>query len=603
MERNQKNGRVIGRYELLEEIGRGGMSIVFRALDRNLDREVALKLLHPHLASHVESRRRFQREARAVAKLKHSAVLEIYDYSDAEGDDVFIAMELVEGTNLRSFLDGRTGEPLSSEAAALLFREVGAALAHAHENGVVHRDVKPENILIGPQGKVKLSDFGIAHLAGLSQMTTTGQILGSPAYMSPEHIEQAELDARADVFSVGTVLYEMVVGRVPFEGQNPHAIIKRIIDGDFDDPIRANPAVGHHLGRIIRRCLAPDPSQRYASAGELVDDLDALLEQMGIGSIDEELALFFQEPETWIERRRQDVIEKTLSFGVSARRDRRGAEAMDHFNRVLALEPGNERALSAVAGMSRQRRARRLLERSILVAPLLVVVVAIVWFALHDDPNSEGPVPEQNADQSLANGRDAAPRESSDQSAVADAGGGESQTKQTPRSERLAAKPIPRTRKTRVVTFTPSPMAVDIVIDKKLRFTWGPSNRKRVLPVGKHTIAFEPVDTKRFERQTWNVRIPPGDTPFHFRERLRWRPAKLFIESNVKAEVTIPGRATDKVNHAFEVRLEKGPKEKVSLLVSAKGYIPRTKQVTIAAGELARIRVNLEKQSGRASSE
>ncbi|MCP4602513.1 MAG: protein kinase [Proteobacteria bacterium] len=603
MERSRQIGRRIGRYELLEEIGHGGMAVVYRARDTNLQREVALKLLHPHLASHLESRQRFQREARAVARLKHPAVLEIYDYADVEREDIFIVMELVQGSTLRRFLDNRTGEPLSAEAVALLFRQVAAALAHAHANGVVHRDVKPENILIGPKGKIKLSDFGIAHLAGLSQMTVTGQILGSPAYMSPEHIEQAELDARADVFSAGTVLYEMAVGAVPFEGKNPHATIKKIVEGDYSDPLRSNPAVGYNLGSVIRRCLALDPKERYETARELVSELDAILDTMGIGPVEEELTAFFAGPEAWTEKRKPEVIAKTLSLGLAARRQQNFAEAMDHFNRVLAREPGNERALSAVAGMTRRRRVRRILERSIFVAPVLIVLIAVAWASV---PGSKGiketSTPPGNPGTIVIR-PDASPSVADRGPAVIDAGEKKVGPVALPKNERATSKrQISKAQKTRVVVFTPNPMAVEIDIDGKERFPFGPANRKRILSVGKHTISFVPNNSIRFIKQTWKIRIPPGDIPFHFRERLRWRPAKLLVESNAEAVVTIPGRATGKANKPFEVSINKGPEEQVSLLVSAEGYILRTKQVTITAGELARIRVTLIKTRKQTSS-
>ena len=344
VESDQKTLRKIGRYELVDEIGRGGMAVVYRAKDTALNREVALKLLHPHLAKHKEARQRFQREAHAVARLSHPCVVEIYDYSgeqeESEPDDVFIVMELIGGTTLRKFLDTHRDEPLPAEAAALIARQVFAALDDAHAENVIHRDVKPENILIGPEGMIKLSDFGIAHLAGVDQMTVTGQILGSPAYMSPEHIEKAELDPRADIFSVGTLLYEMTVGALPFHGNNPHQIIKRIVEGYYDHPMSVNPSIGHQIAKVIVCCLQHEPERRYKTAGDALRDLDAALEAMGIGAPEEELHAFFEDPKAWSERVRPRVIARTLALGQAARRARRLPEAMDHFNRVLALEPG-----------------------------------------------------------------------------------------------------------------------------------------------------------------------------------------------------------------------------------------------------------------------
>lgn len=620
---NQIKGRRIGRYELIEEIGRGGMAVVYRALDTMLDRVVAIKVLHPHLSSHQEARERFHREARAVARLKHANVLEIYDYSDVEGVDVFIVMELVEGISMRKYLDQNRGEPISAEAVALVMRPVVAALAHAHANGIVHRDVKPENILIGGQGTIKLSDFGIAHLAGVSQMTATGQILGSPAYMSPDHIELEELDARADIFSVGTVLYELAIGRAPFEGPNPHAIIKKIVEGQYRDPLSCNPAVGHDLSQIIKRCLKAAPKDRYANADELVSALDSLLHEMSIEPGDDALNEYFKDPEIWNGKCRQEIISKTLNKGMTARRQRDLQAAINHFNRVLALEPGNEKAIRAVMGMGRQRRARRLLERGLMVLPLIIAVAALVWASVRAGE------PETAVPETVAPLADKEPGSDtsltlktlstiSDSSTLANPSLGPNKKPTTERDGELvpdddeepvdpAAQPTPKKKrkpvsrspftaapKTRVVIFTPQPMAVQIVIDDGERFPFGPAHRKKEVRVGKHNITFLPNDPKRFYPKTWQVSIPAGTEPYQFRGRLRWRPAKLLIESNVpEAAVTVPGKATDRVNHTFEVPISEGPTEQISVLVSAEDYVPRTRTVEITAGELTRIRVTL----------
>lgn len=597
-------GRQIGRYKLLEEIGQGGMAVVYRALDTNLKREVALKLLHPHLASHRESRDRFQREAQAVARLKHPSVLEIYDYSDVEGDDVFIVMELVQGTTLRRFLDSRADEPVCPEAVALIFRQVCAALAHAHAHGIVHRDVKPENILIGPNGEIKLSDFGIAHMAGLSQMTVTGQILGSPAYMSPDHIEHAELDARADIFSIGTVLYEASVGRVPFDGKNPHAIIKRIVDCNYKSPLSLRPKVGHHMAQVIQRCLQANPDMRYQSADDLVADLDSLLSTMGIEPGDQELHRFLAEPETWWNQRRSHIIKVTLELGLSARRKRhKNTEAINHLNRVLSLEPGNDRALSALAKMSRQRRVRHILERALFLVPIIIAIAAIVWAS----QQQRGPQPKKHSRSigraPITVGRDGPKLRATPQSISVDAGAAASSGSISPERETLSVRrpasrgPAHRIRtKKREIIFTPQPMAVQIAIDGKDPFAFGPANRKRMVSVGKHTITFIPNDPARFQERTWEIDILPLEEPFQFRGRLMWHPARVLVQCDTDALITIPGRAAGKANTPFEVGIKIGPSEQVSVLISADGYIPSTKQVTITAGGLAKTKVTLVKK-------
>jgi eukaryotic-like serine/threonine-protein kinase len=587
-------GRQIGRYKIIEEIGRGGMAVVYRALDTGLKREVALKLLHPHLAAHRESRERFKLEAHAVARLKHPSVLEIYDYSADDGEAVYLVTELIEGTTLRLFLDSLDTRAMSAEGAALIIRQVAQGLGHAHEHGIVHRDVKPENILISGDGDVKLSDFGIAHLAGVSQMTATGQILGSPAYMSPEHVELIDLDARADIFSLGTVLYEMTVGRQPFAGNNPHAVLKRIVEADYDDPLRVNAAIGHHVAVIVRRCLKPLPDDRYSSANDMVVDLDKALDLMEIDPAQIDLKPLLEDSCGWDLSRRPTIISRTLDFGLAARRAHCHPEAMDHFNRVLTLEPGNDRALSALAGMNRRRRMRRVFERTAFIAAVFVGLFAGGWALLRpddtdsfDDNGGKTGLTSSDAGQSASVINEAYPNAESVKTGPF-----------APGSVRpLASKQATHNwKQKRKVVFTPYPLTVDISVDNNASFTYGPSTRTGEMSVGNHTITFIPRDKKRFAKQTWKIYVPPGSAPFQFRERLRWQAARLAVRSNVNGAVTIPGRVTAKTNRQFDISIKNGPQEKVSVLVSAAGYVPKTQQVTISAGELAETNVTLDRE-------
>jgi serine/threonine-protein kinase len=594
MQRNTNIGRRIGRYEIIEEIGKGGMAVVYRALDTTLKREVALKLLHPHLASHIESRKRFRREAQAVSRLKHPAILETYDYSDEEGEDIFIAMELVEGTTLRQLLDDQHGKPLPGEVGAMILRQISAALAHVHESNVVHRDIKPENILIGPKGNVKLSDFGIAHLARLSQMTVTGQILGSPAYMSPEHIEKADPDTRADIFSIGTVLYEATVGQVPFDGSNPHAIIKKIVEGKFIHPLNANPKLEHHLAKTIAKCLVPNPDDRYQTAKALMYDLDRSLETIGITAISDELAAYFSNPEQWWAGKIPNIIAQTLDLGLASSRSGQHTLAIDHFNRVLALEPGNEKALAATKSMYKKRRINRALGWTAITVSIVIAIAAGVWASNADfgARRSEANNMDLNGDQAAIQASpDARPQKN--KVTVFDAGAAEPAPSVSTSSPKVPSRRITAKRE---IVFTPSPMAVTIVIDGKKRFLFGPTSRKQLVAPGRHTISFIPNDEKRFVEKTWKINVPPGNKPFHFRERLRWRPATLMVRSDVAATVTIPGRATHTANKLFKVSIKNGPKEKITVLVSADGYMPITKQVSLTAGEQAELAVVLIKK-------
>src|SRR5262245_14271680 len=204
--------RLPSRYRLLEEVGQGGMAVVYRAQDSTLKREVAIKVLHPHLLAEGESKQRLEREAQAVAKLQHDNILQIFDYSGGDSPSSFIVTEFIDGQTLKQFLANRKA-PLP-EVAALIVVEVGNALEHAHSLGIIHRDLKPENVMVRKDGFLKLMDFGVAQVLDLERMTVTGQLLGSPAYMAPEIFEGKPLDFRTDVFSLGVILYQMATGEL-----------------------------------------------------------------------------------------------------------------------------------------------------------------------------------------------------------------------------------------------------------------------------------------------------------------------------------------------------------------------------------------------------
>ena len=273
----------LSKYEVLGELGHGGMATVYRAHDRRLGRDVAVKLLHAHLRDSSEVAARFSTEARAVAKLRHPNIVEVYDVSGDDDDEQFLVVELVRGPSLRRLLADRGALP--PEVGVAIVLDVLAALASAHDSGVVHRDVKPENVLIehrpaprdgagserdsgdlsGGRVRVKLTDFGIAKLLDAQGVTSTGQVLGSPAHMAPEQIEGAEVDERADVFGAGVLLYECIVGHLPFEGQNPAQVLRRVLEGIYGAAEQERPVVGAVLSRICDRALAKEPEGRYTS--------------------------------------------------------------------------------------------------------------------------------------------------------------------------------------------------------------------------------------------------------------------------------------------------------------------------------------------------
>ena len=260
-----------GRYELHRRIARGGMADVFLARDQLLDRPVALKILFPEFATDQNFVERFRREAQAAANLSHPNIVSVYDWGEEEST-YFIVMEYVEGRSLAQIL--RDDGPLLPDRAADVATDIAAALGFAHRNGVIHRDVKPGNVLISPLGQVKVTDFGIARaVTTQDNLTQTGTVMGTATYFSPEQARGESVDPRSDVYSLGVVLYELLVGEPPFTGDNPVSVAYKHVQETAERPTRRNARIPTALEAVTMKALAKNPANRYASADDLAADL------------------------------------------------------------------------------------------------------------------------------------------------------------------------------------------------------------------------------------------------------------------------------------------------------------------------------------------
>ena len=369
----------LAKYELLEELGHGGMATVYRARDRRLGREVAVKVIHPHLRNSREVVSRFNAEAKAVAKLRHPNIVDVYDVSEPDEADQYLVVGLVRGTTLRKLLQERG--PMPPEIGAALGSELLAALAHAHANGVVHRDVKPENVLIergrssaevadealherdGSRVVVKLTDFGIAKLLDAQGVTSTGQVLGSPAHMAPEQIEGGDVDARSDVFGVGVLLYECLVGHLPFDGNNPAQVLRRVLDGQYAEAQHERPIVGSGWSKLLDRALAHAPDGRFADANAMRDAIAAELHRLDVESPERDLETWLDDPDGFGDLHRNKIVARLCVLASDARKRGDVLSAAADYNRALAYAPTDPHLLRIVAGMNRAERRGRLLRR------------------------------------------------------------------------------------------------------------------------------------------------------------------------------------------------------------------------------------------------
>lgn len=359
-----KKGQVISdRYELRGVLGRGGMGTVYRAHDRSLDEEVALKVLSEGAEDREDAGRRFRAEIRLARRVRHRNVCAIHEYGQLQ-DMQYIVMELVSGQDLKQYLESRGRLPASE--ALEIAREIGRGLQAIHDAGVIHRDLKPANVMRGLDGRLRLMDFGIAKRAGDMMSTVTGHIVGTPEYMSPEQVQGRPVDIRADIYSFAVMLYELLTGRVPFKADTPLAVIMMHVN---EAPRLDDPAIPPAVGRVLGRALAKAPEDRYDSAKEFVASLVA------------------------------SVATDTPSVS-SASPPSSGPEAGEAGPawRAKRRDPGPE-------GITRQPGKNRWLTRASPAGVALLGLIAVAWFA----GRASGPSPATTHTETTPNARTPAP--------------------------------------------------------------------------------------------------------------------------------------------------------------------------------------------------
>ena len=277
-----QTGTVIdNRYEVIDELGRGGMGTVYKVFDNKIKEKVALKLIRPEIALNDQTVERFRNEIKLARKITHGNICRLYDLGE-EGPSLFITMEYIKGQDLKQML--KMASHSNAGTAVTVAKQICDGLVESHRLGVVHRDLKPQNVMIDTEGKIKIMDFGIARSLSSSGFTATGVLIGTPEYMSPEQAEGKGVDERTDIYSLGIILYEMVTKKVPFSGDTPLSVAIKHKDEIPADPREFNPETGEDLSRIILKCLEKDKNKRYQTAEDLLTDLTRI--EQGIPTIE-----------------------------------------------------------------------------------------------------------------------------------------------------------------------------------------------------------------------------------------------------------------------------------------------------------------------------
>jgi serine/threonine-protein kinase len=274
-------GKTLGNYQIVERIGRGGMAEVYKGYHSKLDRDVAIKILHGFLAEGEDFLARFEREAKAVASLRHQNIVQIHDF-DVHDENYYMVMEFVDGETLTEKLKtmAKSGETLPLNEVNSIVRQVAEALAYAHKQGIIHRDIKPSNILIDKDGQTFLTDFGIAKIASSTQFTTTGALIGTPAYMSPEQCKGIELTHVSDLYSLGVIIFEMLAGEAPYNSETPLSVLQKHITEPVPSLYEFRADLPSSFANIISKTLAKEPEDRFQTAIEISDALAEAIAEM-----------------------------------------------------------------------------------------------------------------------------------------------------------------------------------------------------------------------------------------------------------------------------------------------------------------------------------
>lgn len=607
-------GKTIDKYVISEEIGQGGMAVVYRAQDTKLKRDVAIKILHPHLARQKEAVERFQREAVTVAKLQHPNIIDIYDYSGEESVDRYIVTELIDGLTLADFIEKY--DRLPSEMVACIAREICLALKHAHEQGVIHRDLKPENVMIRKDGKIKLMDFGIARIMEGANLTITGAILGSPAFMSPEQVTGQQIDCSSDLFSLGSIIYLMSTGVMAFKGHNPHEILKKVVEGDYTPAQHIAPSMSDNFSAIIDKLLCIKRESRYQSAAELLNDLDLVIKDAKIEQPTREVNLLFADPESYIEKFNKQLVEILLRKARDIK-EKIPPLAMQYYNRILAIDPENSEANKELTSILNRRNLVDRIKKIAFAGVALLAVATVFWMIIYNwQPKPEKPEKKELVDEVLASfPAETKTQQPESEKAIKTLKQKTAEKKAEPNSKAKLAKPVLGSANgNRIIKKELKPEKVEKSITGRMQVYSAPwadiyVNGKKVgnypmdadkvfdLQEGKNIVKLVNPSCETFEKI---VNIEKADQVVNIRQRLKIRPSFLRLDNSQGAMLFVDGkfRGRTPLDNELEIRWDQHVSQKTMLVsLTKEGYEPFNGKVRFSAGKTVPLKVLLKKKN------
>lgn len=584
------------KYRVIDEIGHGGMATVYRAMDVRLKREVAVKLMHPHMRDNPEAAARFVTEARAVAQLRHPGIVEIFDVSDEQDKERFLVAELIRGPALRVLLKQHTEIP--PEIGACFAVLLCDALWHAHDKGIIHRDVKPENVLVELNDKrgialVKLTDFGIAKVIDAQSVTSTGQVLGSPAHMAPEQIDAGTIDARTDVFGLGVLMYECMVGHLPFDGKNPAQVLRKVLSGDYAKPDNERPTVGRRWAAIIEKAIDRDPDRRWQDVKSFSSAMMKELQAVGMGEPREEIYAYLSDPDGYTQRFTQKLVAALTHRANKARESGDMQGAADDLNRAVAYAPNDNVLLHQLTSLARgMRRNERIIKakRVILIGVSAAVLLSAAGLIVYVWYSSQSHLKVSKVEPLVARQAPAAPVISlppPEVEPIASSVASAAASTPTPIVTRTPARPATSvTKQNRDVLIRATPGSALVSVDGQPPVKVG-FGLQTSLSVGSHSLTFStPAGDPCCHPKTLQVQVVAGEGAQVISGGVNYRDAQLSLVGG-PADAALDCPAIGKtVRTDASVSVSMSTVDLfVTCFISGTGITPGSRSVTLRAGQ------------------